>query len=183
MKFGLNTVRNILYKEISPVDFSPLFAYLNSFSERTKLRFGPHDFSLHGIHEFYADRKNTGYILRNMEDHHIIAYGVVRQGYVGGDFERYLSYGTGPDSYYDCTLAPSVADAWQRKGIGDLLMHFILNEVHRKQFRRIVLWGGVQSTNTHAVNFYEKHHFRKIADFTHNGNNHDMIYWLPDEIQ
>lgn len=183
MKFDVNFVRNFLFKEISTVEFTPLFAYLNSFSAMTKKRFGPHDFSLKGIHEFYSDRRNTGYILRNIEDQHIIAYGVVRQGYVAGDFERYLSYGTGPDAYYDCTLAPSVADAWQSKGIGDLLMKNILHEVQRKQFRRIVLWGGVQSTNTRAVNFYEKHHFRKIADFTHDGNNHDMIYWFPDEMQ
>jgi ribosomal protein S18 acetylase RimI-like enzyme len=180
MKFDLNTGHIFLFKEISPVDFTPLFAYLNSFSEMTKKRFGPHDFSMNGIQSFYADRNNTGYIINNEEDQQLIAYAVVRQGYVPGDYERYLSYGTLPDTYYDCTLAPSVADAWQRKGIGDLLMQFILKEVKRKQYRRIVLWGGVQSDNNRAVRFYAKYNFTRVADFFHNGCNQDMICLLPD---
>ncbi len=180
MKFDLHTGRNFLFKEISPVDFTLLFAYLNSFSEMTKKRFGPHDFSLNGIQSFYADRNNTGYIIVNAEDQQLIGYAVVRQGYVSGDYERYLSYGTLPDPYYDCTVAPSVADAWQGKGIGDLLMQFILKEVKRKQYRRIVLWGGVQSDNSRAVRFYAKYNFTRVADFFHNGFNQDMICLLPD---
>jgi len=91
------------------------------------------------------------------------------------DRERYLSYGMELKHQSDCEFAPSVADAWQSCGIGNAMFQFILEELKKTDIQRIVLWGGVQADNEKAVNYYLKHGFKQIGQFTHNGENFDMV--------
>jgi hypothetical protein len=42
--------------------------------------------------------------------------------------------------------------------------------------KTVILWGGVQATNTKAVNFYKKLGYRFIASFWHDEkDNYDMV--------
>lgn len=175
MKYISGSDASFLITEIDPADLNGLSIYLSGLSESTRKWFGPHDFQWNGLTDFYTDKRNTGYTLVDLAGDGVIAYAVVRQGYVYGDFDRYQRYGIDPDQDYDCSFAPSVADTWQSKGIGNMLLQHILKEVKRKQFRRMVLWGGVQEDNDRAVRFYLKNQFRMAGNFFHNGNNRDMI--------
>ena len=75
----------------------------------------------------------------------------------------------------DCTMAPSVADKWQSRGLGSTFFQYVANQLKTaEKLERIILWGGVQSTNNKAIGFYRKLGFRVLGEFTHNGNNFDM---------
>ena len=76
----------------------------------------------------------------------------------------------------DCTLAPSVADAYQSQGLGSLMMQHLLGLLPRLGRQRMLLWGGVRADNPRAVHFYTKFGFQRVGDFEAGGtNNYDMI--------
>ena len=64
-----------------------------------------------------------------------------------------------------CTLAPSVADEWQNRGLGSRLMVYAKDCARIFRRKTMVLWGGVRASNTRAVHFYHKCGFRKVGDF------------------
>jgi len=75
----------------------------------------------------------------------------------------------------DCTYTPSVADDWQSQRIGNSLFLYILKNLQSSGIKRTILWGGIQSDNEKAVNFYKKNGFRILGESEYNGPNHDMI--------
>ena len=77
----------------------------------------------------------------------------------------------------DCTLAPSVADDYQSKGLGSVLMRRLVEIAREIGRTRMVLWGGTQATNDRAVHFYHKHGFTTVGEFQEppGFNNYDMI--------
>jgi len=104
-----------------------------------------------------------------------VAFSIIKRGYLEHDGYRLQSYGFVPDAITDCTFAPSVADHWQSLGVGNSLFHFLLADLKASGIKRIILWGGVQSDNQKAVNYYLKNGFIKLGQFEHNGLNDDMI--------
>lgn len=166
------------FRAILPTDTSALFRYFESLSPETRRRFGPHDFDeatartiCHGQME-----KCVAYV--GLEEEQIIAYAIVLQGYTLGDYNRYLHYELSMDNEKDFTLAPSVADEWQSKGVGSQLYHFVEEQLRMRGAQKIVLWGGVQLSNQRAVRFYLKHGFRTLAQFEYQGTNLDMVHRL-----
>lgn len=140
-------------------------------------RFGPHRFDKQSIIDFYKHSDlHLGYIACDMETNQIIAYFIIKTGYLKHDAVRLQSYGMNPDANTDCTFAPSVADAWQSCGIGDKLFQLILSDLRTTEISRIILWGGVQMDNTKAVNYYKKNNFKILGKFTYNGENYDMYF-------
>ena len=91
--------------------------------------------------------------------------------------ERYSQAGIPLDPNTDCSLAPSVADAFQGQGLGSLLMQHVFSMARRLGYRRMVLVGGTQGRNQRAIHFYRKHGFRTIGIFksSHAPVNYDMI--------
>ena len=80
------------------------------------------------------------------------------------------------DTNTTITFAPSVADAFQNSGLGSKMFSAILEDLKELSFKNIVLWGGVQATNTRAIHFYEKNGFTRIANFWYdNKDNIDMV--------
>jgi diamine N-acetyltransferase len=118
---------------------------------------------------------NLGYVAVDAETGEIIAYSIIKRGYIENDGKRLQSYGITLNNKTDCTFAPSVADAWQTCGIGNALFHFILSDLKTMKIKRIILWGGVQADNTKALNYYKKNGFSIAGQFYHNGENYDMI--------
>ncbi len=160
--------------KITEDDYEALNGYLGRLREETTRRFGPHPFNLPAIQQFYRDTKNTGFMVKTV-DNTIIAYAIIREGYVEGDYLRYQRYGITISAGKDCTLAPSVADEWQGSGVGSFLYNYVLETIKKSNCERIILWGGVQATNERAVNFYRKHGFTWVAEFEYNGPNYDMV--------
>ncbi len=153
-----------------------MFDYLQQLSAETNKIFGPHAFDQQSINDFYSKGQlNIGYVAKEIETGKIIAYAIIRPEYLTEDGKRLQYCHIIPTSQTDCTFAPSVADAWQSCGIGNALFQYILNDLKGTVFTRIILWGGVQSDNKKAVNYYLRNGFKKIGHFEHNGLNDDMI--------
>jgi GNAT superfamily N-acetyltransferase len=168
--------KQVLVRRLNYDDFDKLVIYLNRLSPETVKRFGPHSFDKKAIINLYEHcDKHNGYIAQDVETSEIIAYSIIKIGSLEHDGSRLQSYGLKPDENTDCTFAPSVADHWQSQGVGKSLFNFMLLELKAKRFKRILLWGGVQSDNTRAVNYYIKNGFRKLGEFEYNGPNYDMV--------
>jgi ribosomal protein S18 acetylase RimI-like enzyme len=153
-----------------------LFDYLQNLSSETIKRFGPHKFDRQSIIDFYDLKTNLGYIAIAIETKEIIAYSIIKIGYLEHDNSRLQSYGLILDNNSDSTFAPSVADIWQSCGIGNKLFQFIVSDLSATEIKRIILWGGVQMNNEIAVNYYKKNGFKILGQFAYNGDNYDMIY-------
>jgi diamine N-acetyltransferase len=174
------TARNgkpIEIRQVNPADFDHLLHYLNQLSQATRNRFGPHPFEKEAIAEIFSPLNNhVGYIACDNSTGDIVAYSIVKIGYIDSDGQRLRSYGLTPDPATDATFAPSVADAWQSFGIGNLLFEFVLTDLKTSGIQRIILWGGVQATNELAVNYYTRNGFQGLGEFHHNGlQNYDMV--------
>lgn len=85
------------------------------------------------------------------------------------------------DENYCCTLAPSVADEWQGRGIGTILFDFVQAQLQAAGIRQLILWGGVQSTNLPAQGFYRKKGFIRLGSFEYHGRNDDMLLEMGRE--
>ncbi len=176
--------KQVLVRRLNYDDFDKLVIYLSKLSPETVSRFGPHDFDKKAILTMYENCSNhKGYIAQDAETSEIIAYSIIKLGYIEHDSSRLQSYGINPDDTTDCTFAPSVADKWQSQGVGNSLFNFMLLDLKAKRIKRIVLWGGVQSNNTRAVNYYIKNGFRKLGEFQHNGSNYDMVLELNPSLK
>jgi len=168
--------RKISIRPLLDKNLDALAIYFAGLSSETLKRYGPHAFDRKSLVEIYSGNTGLlGYIAIEQDNQSIIAYSVIKPGVIHHDQLRLESYGLKINNQTDCTYAPSVADAWQSCGVGNLMFQFILDNLKSKGFRRIILWGGVQADNLKAVNFYRKNGFREVGRFEHNGNNIDMI--------
>ncbi|MFH1119061.1 MAG: GNAT family N-acetyltransferase [Bacteroidota bacterium] len=165
--------------KFEPTFGSRLLGYLSGLSGESKSRFGPHPFTADGINGILNVRSGvTGYIGIDVLSGKIIAYSLVKQGFVEHDERRYEGYGILPDSSAVCSYAPSVHDDWQGTGLGSSMLGFALDDIRRFHFNLMVLWGGVQASNTRALKFYLKQGFIMAGTFVHNGENIDMMLSL-----
>ncbi|WP_435353590.1 GNAT family N-acetyltransferase [Emticicia sp. SJ17W-69] len=174
------TEKKLQISQLLAKDFDKLLIYLSNLSLATRSRFAPHRFDLVAIEQFYLpENNNIGYIITDIETQAIIAYSIIKLGYVLKDKKRFEENGIQLYPQTDCTFAPSVADAWQSKGLGKMMFDFLKIELQKQSLRRIFLWGGVQATNETAINYYLKNSFEKIGSFEKNGiDNFDMIMHL-----
>jgi len=170
---------NVQFYPFEPTLTERLVHYLTHLSDESKSRFGPHAFTNEIIEQLYNDPGNYKlFVAKNTEDKSIIAYAIIKMGWLDFEFPRLNSYGL-KNEQGDCTLAPSVADAWQSRGIGSNFMEYLIDHLKNTyQIRRIFLWGGVQSSNTRAVNLYKKFGFRTLGQFEYHGLNDDMLLEL-----
>jgi GNAT superfamily N-acetyltransferase len=178
MQFITRNGKELRLRRFTSADQERLCAYLDGLGSVTKKRFGPHAFEHNAIAEFYTDLTNQGYLAIDRATTEIIAYAIIRLGYLQHDCVRLQAYGLTLDQKTDCTFAPSVADAWQSAGIGQALLQYILSDLQQSQKQRLILWGGVQSDNHKAVNFYLKNGFKILGCFQYNGDNYDMMLSL-----
>ena len=168
--------RQVLVRKLTPIDVDKLFDYFQRLGPDTLKRYGPHKFDKDSITEIFQNPgDHTAYIAMDIETSEIVAYSVIKKGFLEHDGYRLQSYGIILDSTTDCTFAPSVADEWQSLGVGNSLFQFLLSDLIANGQKRIILWGGVQADNNKAVNYYLKNGFRTLGQFEHNGQNFDMI--------
>jgi len=153
-----------------------LCRYFESLSHETKSRFGPHAFDKNGLLQFYQSNNNIdGFIVKDVFNEQIIAYTVLYKGMLPHDSNRLLQYQYKNLDNNCCTFAPSVADNWQGKGIGRLLFNHIYNHCKEEGIDKIILWGGVQSSNERAIRYYKRLGFIELGHFEYNGLNTDML--------
>ena len=93
------------------------------------------------------------------------------------DLVRYHSYGIPLDTATDCRFGPTIADDYQNRGLGSLLLPYVVDIARRFGQRRMILWGGVMANNQWAIHYYQNHGFQIAGEF-HNDANiacYDMI--------
>jgi len=164
----------VIIRQLTDHDAEKVFIYLNALSQQSRNRFGPHAFDSDSIESLLKDKEQiTAYGAFDPESGTLISYALIRAGYLPHDKARLESHGLQLSETTDCTFAPSVADAWQNRGVGSLVFRYILEDLPA-HCRRIILWGGVQAGNVTAVNFYLRRNFRISGEFEHNGKNYDM---------
>jgi GNAT superfamily N-acetyltransferase len=157
-------------------DSRNLAEYLSHLCPETKKRFGPHSFDEQTIADLYESSSDLlGYLAIDPDTTWIEAYAIVKMGTLEHDRSRLESYGLILDNRADCTLAPSVSDAWQGKGLGREMLQFILSDLQQAGIKRIFLWGGVQADNVQAIRFYQKNGFNILGKFVHQGENLDLV--------
>ncbi len=166
---------NIITRELLSSDFEALLCYVNNLSPETKSRFGPHAFDADAVIRFYNTPGITGFVTVNKENSSIIAYAIIKNGILEHDRQRLSAYQYHDIENNSCTYAPSVADNFQGKGIGKMMFDYLLTDCRQKMFKRIILWGGVQTTNEKALQFYRKLGFIPLGQFEYNGLNQDMV--------
>ena len=170
-------------RPIHAEDESALLTYLQHLSSESRSRFGPHPFDAPTVRSICQRQHNDWLTFVAVDPRgQIAAYVVVKIGYLGFEEARYRGYGLKLDHQRDYTLAPSVADEWQSKGLGDRILRYVVARLRERGADKIVLWGGVQARNCRARRFYQKHGFRYLGDFEHHGVNHDMVLQLNDRL-
>jgi len=183
MRFQTKYNKTFIIRRLQQDDLESLSHYLENLSEDSKKRFGPHPFDLPSIIDFYKDpMHHQAYLVQATDTNEMVAYAIIKFGILEADYHRYISYGITLDPLSDCEFAPSVADDWQSCGIGNVLFQYIFEELKETAIKRMVLWGGVQADNDKAVNYYLKHGFQKVGQFTHNGENFDMVLEIKKNL-
>ena len=169
--------QRVYFRPLLADQTAELGAYFTGLSQATRGVYGPHPFDQETADGFCSalDSAHTLRMLAWIEEK-IVAYFVVELGVRAGDRRRYDALGLALQDETDCTLAPSVADAYQSQGLGSLMMQHLLGLLPRLGRQRMLLWGGVRADNPRAVHFYTKFGFRRVGDFEAGGtNNYDMI--------
>lgn len=102
-----------------------------------------------------------------------------------GDLYRYTNHGYPLRPATDCRFGPSLADGWQNRGVGTLLLPAVLHLARRFGRSRIILWGGVLADNGRAIRFYEKNGFRHVGRFVNEDGQEccDMILSLEPTLE
>lgn len=166
----------ICFRAFTNQEMDKLIIYLNNLSEESKKRFGPHNFDKDSIINLM---KQAGtyqlFIAKAEHKSSVVAYTIIKKGWLDFEFPRLSSYGLKAEDS-DYTIAPSVADDWQGKGLGTSFLNYLIKYAQLNlRAKRIILWGGVQSNNIKAVRLYQKTGFRTLGEFEHHGINLDMI--------
>ena len=108
-------------------------------------------------------------------ENNIVAYMLISQGMTEADRQRYSERNQYFDPVTTVTFAPWVGDAWQSTGLG-FAMANIEEDLRKKSIRHVILWGGVQTTNFKALNYYKKLGYEYIDSFWFGDiDNHDMM--------
>lgn len=178
MRVQLRNDRTAAIRPLQENDKESLYHYLQNLSAESRSRFGPHLFDQQTINSICEEpAKNIQrYIAVDESTSVVVAYLLIQQGMIEADQQRYAQRNQFLDPGTTVTYAPSVADDWQSSGLGTAMHNLIENDLKNRGIRHIILWGGVQSTNLKAVNFYKKNGYQFIASFWHdNKDNHDMI--------
>ncbi|MCL5995073.1 MAG: GNAT family N-acetyltransferase [Chloroflexi bacterium] len=183
----------VAFRDGTPVVLRPLAAgdvqmlgdYFLSLTAETRRRYGPHPFDRKTAEQICSsvdltDTLRMLAIIHGDGGERVIAYFILILGIRDDDALRYAQLGIPLDARTDCTLAPSVADEYQSKGLGSLVMRHLLDVARKLGRKRMVLWGGTQATNDRAIHFYHKHGFHTVGQFEEppGFNNYDMILSL-----
>ncbi len=164
--------RELIFRLFTREDAEPLGRYFEGLSDATRRRYGPHAFTMDEAKRLCAEL-DYGKTMRFLAEVNgeIVAYFIVLVGFREPDEKHYSGYGLNLDGRRVCTLAPSVADAWQNSGLGSAMMGELIPLMRRLGFRWMVLFGGTLAVNERAIHFYRKHGFNQVGTFQTTVNN------------
>lgn len=170
--FSLKGKEEIIFRPLIKEDFVPFGIFLDSLSEETKARFGPHP-----INSIEAKNicKNLNYlkmlpmVLTNQKDE-VIGYIILSFQFRDSQLLRYKAYTIPIVKDQDICIAPVVADSYQNKGLGSVMLGKTIEIAKLLGVRHVILWQGTQLSNTRAIHLYEKFGFKRNSEFEIYGN-------------
>ncbi|UFH53824.1 GNAT family N-acetyltransferase [Spirosoma sp. KNUC1025] len=172
---------SVTIRLLTPADAPELMNYVDGLSEKTRSYFAPHPFDW-GTIQHICNTLDLTQVIRlvatPVNSTQIIAYVLLMSGATASDTARYQAAGIQLDTETDCSLAPSITDAYQSRGLGGQLLQKALEIAQAMGKKQVILWGGVQADNEQAFGFYRKYGFITIADFDRNGLNYAMCLQL-----
>jgi GNAT superfamily N-acetyltransferase len=156
-----------------------LGAYFESLSARTRQMFAPHQLTATFACQLCASLDYTHslrFLAEVLEPYPAcIAYIILGLRLAPEDVSWYRAQGFPLDSHTVGVLAPSVADAWQDRGVATALLPPILDVAKRLDRPYIVLMGGVRINNLRAVHVYQKLGFRTLATVSTQKDEHMWV--------
>jgi diamine N-acetyltransferase len=155
-------------------DTERLSAYFAGLSAATLSRYQPHPLTEAMAVQLCATPDDATHRLVLTHADAIIGYFVMEMTVRGSDRDRYAGYGITLEDGLDLLFAPSVADAWQNRGLASLAMPPVIALATATGARSLVLMGGTQASNARAIRFYEKSGFMRHGGYQTDQWNHDM---------
>lgn len=170
----------VLIRALHQDDGKLLGQYFQSLSQETQDRFAPHPFTEEEAQKLctqvgQGDALRFVAITQGASRIQVVAYFILLLGLGKGDRKRYEDRGAEVLADKVCSVAPSVADAYQGSGLARPFMEFIKKYARKLNLEQMVLMGGVQERNVRAIRFYEKCGFQKVARFVTSMGNYDML--------
>ena len=165
-----------IFRILAKTDTELLTDYFLGLSAETRSKYAPHPFTSEHAEKLcnLADDTADRYIVLTQEPDAIIGYFIVEYGDGLDEAKRYREQGIDLVSSLDPLFAPSMADAYQNRGLASLVMPLIVGAVKDRGARSLVLMGGTRETNSRAIAFYEKSGFKRHSGFQTSIYNHDM---------
>jgi ribosomal protein S18 acetylase RimI-like enzyme len=158
--------QSVTFRLLRADDGVLLGQYFNGLSDETRQRFGPHPLDQATANQLCATLNYAETLPFVVVDHdQIIAYIILLPGLKDFDAVRFEQAGYPLAADKDCTIAPSVADAYQNRGLGKCATRQAITVAKRLDRRWLILLGGTQASNARAVHFYHKLGFETISTF------------------
>ncbi|MBD2700550.1 GNAT family N-acetyltransferase [Spirosoma sp. BT702] len=180
---SLSLDEQITIRLLESSDSAKLTAYFGGLSEQTKSYFAPHSFIVETV-EHICKTLNPEEVVRlvavSSATGKIIAYFLLLSGATPSDTARFQALGMPIHTATDYSIAPSIADDYQSRGLGNHLMKKSLAIARTMGKQRIILWGGIQDRNQRAMHYYQKYGFINAGQFTNDVLNYDMYLPLGD---
>jgi diamine N-acetyltransferase len=82
-----------------------------------------------------------------------------------GDINRFANYDIDLRAETDCRFGLCLADHYQSKGVGSLVLPLMADVARKFGKKRMILWGGVLTENLRAIRYYQKNGFELLGTF------------------
>ncbi|GAB4029365.1 GNAT family N-acetyltransferase [Spirosoma gilvum] len=178
----LSSDEAVIIRLLDSSDAPKLTAYFKGLSDQTQSYFAPHSFVAETVQHICMNlnpAEIVRFVATSADDHQtIIAYVLLLSGATPSDAARFQTLGMPISAETDYSIAPSIADAYQSRGLGNHLMKKALAIARAMKKQRIILWGGVQARNDRAHRYYQKHGFVEVGQFENDVLNYDMCLML-----
>jgi GNAT superfamily N-acetyltransferase len=184
MQFALS--EGVVLRSLRADDTDRLAAYFEALTPATTTRFQPHPLTreqagiLCGAVDGAVDGAESVLRLVLEHDNGVIGYFILELTVRSDDAARYAAQGITLEAGRDLLFAPSVADAWQDRGLSSLALPHLIALARQAGARSLVLMGGTQATNARAIRFYEKFGFEHRGGYQTGVWNHDMRLLIND---
>jgi len=167
-------------RPLEPDDAAILGRYFLGLGKRTRAVYAPHPFDEPTAARLCAtldDSREIRFLATTGtgRGEQVVGYFILGLAPSAGDLGRYARRGMTWPAGTVCTIAPSVADAWQGRGLGSAMMLHALDAARRLGRSVAILQGGVMVENRPAIGFYRKHGFLEVGRFRTQVDNFDMV--------
>lgn len=171
-------------RPLHPDDVDRLTDYFLSLSAATRSCYGPHPFDRETA-EWLCDGADPQQPSRFValtgtgDPRQIIGYMILTRDIDPSDLRRYAEHGPRLELASCACFAPSIADAYQDRGLGTQMARHVLGCAPALGLTQVILMGGVLHRNPRASHLYAKLGFRRVGSFRSTNRpdelNDDMI--------